>query len=121
MTPDWLALIPDTSVLVAAEFSKLEAWNYTTGRHLWSAETAGNMAITGLAAIPKSSGFVTIGDDSTIRVWDSLTGKEVVNWRFGQPALGLAISPDGKYALTQHGQTNQLRMWALPALTAKKP
>jgi hypothetical protein len=35
--------------------------------------------------------------------------------------LGLTISPDGKNAITQHAQGNQLRMWLLPAIEAKKP
>jgi WD40 repeat protein len=121
ITADHLALVPETLVLVGAESSKLEGWNYTTGKRLWSKETHDGKSIVAMAPIPKSGGLVTVGEDQTIRVWDALNGAELATWKFEQPVLGLTISPDGKNAITQHAQGNQLRKWLLPIIEAKKP
>jgi tetratricopeptide (TPR) repeat protein len=49
---------------------------------------------------PKGMWLITLGPDTTVRLWDPVTGTEAV--RFGYPArpTAVSISPDGRYLAT---------------------
>jgi WD40 repeat protein len=58
-----------------------------------------------------------------IAVWDSATGKPLVNLGSGQsgyPGLGVAFSPDGKGLATSHAD-GRARIWDVTALLGREP
>jgi WD40 repeat protein len=60
-------------------------------------------------------------EDGTLRIWDATSGQLLQAFdgpRYG--LLGLAVSPDGRYALTG-AKDGVVRLWRLPDPPAPKP
>jgi len=66
--------------------------------------------INAVAFSPDGSWLVSGGDDSTIRVWNALTGRLVVARQFDAAVQSLAFSEDGKYLVTGNGNTTSYRL-----------
>lgn len=66
--------------------------------------------INAVAFSPDGSWLVSGGDDSTIRVWNVLTGRLVVARQFDAAVQSLAFSEDGKYLVTGNGNTTSYRL-----------
>jgi WD40 repeat protein len=66
--------------------------------------------INAVAFSPDGSWLVSGGDDSTIRVWNVLTGRLAVARQFDAAVQSLAFSPDGKYLFTGNGNTTAYRL-----------
>jgi len=63
-----------------------------------------------IAFSPDVKTVVTSANDGTARIWDPLTGKELMGFRgYTDRVNGAAFSPDGNYVLTasQDGTTRQ--------------
>ena len=66
--------------------------------------------INAIAFSPDGSWLVSGGDDSTIRVWNVLTGRLMVARQFDAAVQSLAFSPDGKYLLTGNGNITSYQL-----------
>jgi WD40 repeat protein len=70
-------------------------------------------AVNALAFVPGNGRFLSVGWDSSIRLWDTAAAKEVMP--FAKPPaflLGVAVSFDGKNAVTG-GTDGVVRVWDL--------
>lgn len=66
--------------------------------------------INAVAFSPDGSWLVSGSDDSTIRVWNVLTGRLAVARQFDAAVQSLAFTPDGKYLYTGNGNTTSFRL-----------
>jgi len=69
-----------------------------------------NDRINAVAFSPDGSWLVSGGDDSTVRVWNVLTGRLVVARQFDAAVQSLSFSPDGQYLFTGNGNTTCYRL-----------
>ncbi len=121
VSPRWLGLVEDANAVVAANRNQLFAWNYNTGKRILDVTDVHGRFIDFLAAAPlKGSHMVTAGGDHKLFVWDLTTGKRVAEWRMDLRADGLAMSPDGKFAITWHNGANSIALWGIPDSLTKK-
>jgi WD40 repeat protein len=66
--------------------------------------------INAVAFSPDGSWLVSGGDDSTVRVWNVLTGRLAVARQFDAAIQSLAFSADGKYLFSGNGNTTAYRL-----------
>jgi WD40 repeat protein len=59
---------------------------------------------------PDGSWLVSASDDSTVRVWNVLSGALAIARQFDSAIQSLAFSPDGKYLYTGNGNTTCYRL-----------
>jgi WD40 repeat protein len=59
---------------------------------------------------PDGSWLVSASDDSTLRVWNVLTGRTVVSRQFDAAIQSLAFSADGRFLYTGNGNTTCYRL-----------
>jgi WD40 repeat protein len=71
------------------------------------------------AFVPGQDRILSGSWDKTIRLWDVATEKEVLRWHVEAPVCSLAVSPDGRYALSG-GTDGIVRLWRLPDPPAAK-
>jgi WD40 repeat protein len=116
-----LAIVPEASAVVAFG-PDLTAWDYLTGKELWSdkPESVGRT----LQAIPKSKRLVfAFGSNNLIMtIRDGATGKELHRWE--SPARGgvqaVTVANDGQTLVSYGSLDKQVRLWNIPAVD-KKP
>ena len=121
VSPRWMGLVEDANAVVAANRNQLFAWNYNTGKKILEVTDVHGRFIDFLAAAPlKGSHMVTAGGDQNLYVWDLTTGKRLAEWRMDQRADGLAMSRDGKFAITWHNGANTIGLWGIPDSVTKK-
>ena len=88
----------------------LRIWDRKTGKEVGRLAGLGG-GITGLAVLPGGRRVLTGDYDGTIRLLDLDEGKEVRRWSHGTWVCGLAVSPDGRFALVSgHGKLKD-RLW----------
>jgi RNA polymerase sigma factor (sigma-70 family) len=69
-------------------------------------------AVRAVAFAPDGKTLATAGADSTVRVWELATGRQVHKLEQPGEAVGVAFSPDGKaLAVTSAGKTGWLVVW----------
>ncbi|MCU0511860.1 MAG: TIR domain-containing protein [Anaerolineae bacterium] len=66
--------------------------------------------VVGLAFISGTTQFIAAGTDNALRVWDSLTGRQLETFEIDASITAIAISPDGHSAYTGT-VNNTLRIW----------
>jgi WD40 repeat protein len=68
-----------------------------------------------LVFTPGGERLLSAGSDHRIRVWDVATGKclHVLEAKSAQDAQGIAVSPDGKLAVSGHGGWGGVLVWDL--------
>jgi WD40 repeat protein len=90
----------------------ITAWEVSTGRVLFSHKKSSG-AVRSIASSPDGKLLVSIeGDMFFLRLWDTLTGKEMRDLQWDNPAAMLnsvAWSPDGKKVAA--GVYGSLRLW----------
>lgn len=74
--------------------------------------------VSSIAYSSDGTRIVSGSGDDTVKVWDALTGKELLSWRTGGKGVtALALSADGKQIVTGHWN-HSLQIW--DALTGQK-
>ena len=85
-------------------------WDATTGERLQTFE-AGKGLVLGVAVSPDGSRLASVGEDKTVRVWESATDREVLDLRgHTEWSQGVAFSPDG-LRLASAGGDGTVRVW----------
>jgi WD40 repeat protein len=78
-----------------------------------------------VAFLPDGRHVVSISVDKTLRVWDSVTGKERHRVELPDRGRVLAVTPDGRHVLTGCSKNRpedpgpydfNIRLWQLPLL-----
>ncbi|MBL7221035.1 MAG: WD40 repeat domain-containing protein [Phycisphaerae bacterium] len=112
--PDLIALSPDGQHLVWASWRGLWLWDAVTGTKLFGLKGHGG-DLQSVAFSPDGkrlvSGSESWGDgERTIRIWDTISGKELLSLDGAGDVLSLAFSPDGKL-LASGNSRNTVTIW----------
>ncbi|HEX9385495.1 MAG TPA: helix-turn-helix domain-containing protein [Anaerolineales bacterium] len=76
-----------------------------------ASETDGPGRVNRVAFSPDGKMVATSGDDRTARIWDPLSGKEIMVFKgHSYSVTGVAFSPDGKYLVTASAD-GSVRLW----------
>jgi RNA polymerase sigma factor (sigma-70 family) len=109
-----LALSADGTALASADESTLRLWDPAQGKVLWQVKMATAAALA-FSADGRTLAVRPSGPDSSPRLWDVTTGKELLpafEMRVGRGQLGsnaILFSPDGKLLAACQGNT--LCLW----------
>ncbi len=100
-----------TRALSAGQEGLAVEWEVATGRELH--RFVGHSGVIGeINYSPDEAWIVTASYDDTIRLWDRLTGREILRLTTDQDARGVFFAPDGTlYTTTQDGA---LTRWDIP-------
>jgi WD40 repeat protein len=121
-----LAYAGPGKLLMAGLRGGLRLWDLENGRQARGfaglAEAANAVAVSadGTRALLGSGGRVFRGGrfaqgDNALRLWDLTEGKELARWGQPDPVLSVALSPDGKLALSGDSR-GSVRLWDLSQL-----
>jgi WD40 repeat protein/tRNA A-37 threonylcarbamoyl transferase component Bud32 len=107
-----LAFSPDGRRLVAACFDRrLSVWDPETGRLLHAFPAHDGLGLGVAFLPPDGSRLASVGEEETVRVWETATWREVLDLR-ANTALSscVAVSPDG-LRLASAGRDATIRLW----------
>jgi WD40 repeat protein/serine/threonine protein kinase len=114
-----LALSPSGRQFAVCCFDHNEAYLYDTATGRLEAVLRGHSApVTSVAYRPDGKQVATIGNDQTLRLWGSATGRELALFRaeVTPPNLDrdahVAYSPDGSRVASSAGWGSQIEKWA---------
>jgi WD40 repeat protein len=68
-----------------------------------------------LAFIPGGDRVIAGDYGGLVRIWDINSGEEVHRFSVRGPVLGVAVSPNGEFALTSSKTDNAVLLWKLPS------
>jgi WD40 repeat protein len=109
-----VVLSPDgKSLLAAGANSSLRLYDMVAGNEQRSFEgQTGNVAS---AAFSRNGKFVMgVAADKTFRLWETETGRQIQDVKLPGAGVSIAVSPDGRYAVTSTEKPNSVQMWRLP-------
>jgi WD40 repeat protein/tRNA A-37 threonylcarbamoyl transferase component Bud32 len=112
---------PDgTQVLTGGWDNTLRMWDAETGAQLWQATTGMNSL--GLAFLPDGKQALVGGSGGTLQLFDTATGKAGLQLNvIGTSEVGgLAVSPDGKWALLAASWQRQVILWDLATVRVQR-
>jgi WD40 repeat protein len=111
------AITPDGQfALTGCHAGTARVWNVRTGEEICRFEGHagwwGYRGITGVAFLPGGSLALSACEDGTLCLWDAHTGQEVARWDHGKGVRCLALSADGKLAVSGAWE-GSIRVWYL--------
>lgn len=77
-------------------------------------------ALNCCAVLPGSERVVTGSNDGTVRLWDLVTGQEMLVLKTKDHAHCLAASPDGRWLAAGVGFEGRIQIWELKSLTPEE-
>jgi WD40 repeat protein len=105
------AISPDGRTALSGGGDRLlKLWDLDTGKELRTF-TGHTHAVTGVAFSRDGSTAFTGSADNTLKLWDLVSGNELRS--VAGPTSIVAISPDGRTALSAGGQEKTLKLWDL--------
>jgi serine/threonine-protein kinase len=96
---------PDSAFLV-------RLWESATGNEVRSFR-GHTRDVTAVKFLPEGDGLLSASLDGTLRLWDVQTGKELRKMAHGGGARDVAVSPDGRHALSAGFGDRMVRLWDL--------
>lgn len=106
---------PDGKQIVTGDATKIRVWDVSTGKEVHT--LVGHMEfVNTIAFSPNGKQILSGSADKTLKLWDTVTGKEISSW----PVPGIqsvAFSPDGKWlaAGRQANEDKTLKIWDVTA------
>lgn len=104
----FMAISPDSSILAAALFNKIDLWSLPDGNLLATLE-GHTSQITCLAFTPDGSKLLSTQYDTTIRVWSIPDGESLDDIHTEEKVKNIAFSPDGSYLISNKENILYLR------------
>lgn len=91
----FLAFSPDGKLLAGTAGPKLRVWDLTANQEV-SSQKRGTKHFQGLAFTEDGRQLITVGNDTTVRVWSAQTLAETATytWQIGS-LINLSLAPDG--------------------------
>src|SRR5262245_55774010 len=110
--PRAIAFSPDGRVLAGVFGPELQVWDVESGQSL-ATRKAGTKHFKDLAFTPDDRTLLTVSNDQTVRLWDTVSWQErgAYAWKVGNLG-GVAIAPDGLRAATG-GARGKVVVWDL--------
>jgi WD40 repeat protein len=114
-----LALSPDGRWLVSGHHGEksdfaVRLWDVKEGKEL-RAFRGHRAAVTAVAFLPSGRRFVSASMDGSVRLWEAETGALVRQMEHAGGVHDVAVSPDGRTALSAGWEDHQARLWDLEA------
>jgi WD40 repeat protein len=112
-----LAVSPNGQLAISgSNEGTARVWSVRTGEEICRFEGHagwwGFRAVTGVARLPDGERALSACEDGSLCLWDARTGKELKRWDHGKGVRCLALSADGKVAVTGAWE-GSLRVWHL--------
>ncbi len=104
----------DNKTLAAVDDSTINLWNLESGKEITPGEQHSGAVIDVAFAGDK---MISGSDDQTAKIWNVHTGQRVQNLNHNGEVTAVAISADGRLALTG-GADGRLRLWDIEKGTA---
>src|SRR5579883_163669 len=111
------AFSPDGKLLLAASASGARLFEATSGLEVGPKGPRG--AVSALAPIGRTGSFLSGSLDGTVRVWDLATGEGVVLGRHASRVYAVAVSPDGRRAVSSSWD-GAVKVWNLEQRTFER-
>src|SRR5207245_1722403 len=100
---------PDGYFVIYASKNDMGLLDFLTGANIGNLE-GHNGLVTAIAISPDGTIVASGSEDGTICVWDTRTGKKLVDlFRGHEPVNSVAFSPDGVYIISS--SSNTVRTW----------
>jgi WD40 repeat protein len=90
-----MAISPDGRFIVSSDWKKTKIWELDTGKELCTFDHGTAERPNAIAMMPDPRYVVTAHLDSTVRVWDVNTGKDIAAYTADTEIGALATAPDG--------------------------
>ncbi|GAB4575916.1 MAG: hypothetical protein Kow0077_29800 [Anaerolineae bacterium] len=113
-TPTPVPIIQVATPIPPPAHPPLAPGNAAQLRTLWEVNAHPQGRVLALAFSPDSRLLASAGQDGTVRVWESATGREVMAFRgHPQAVLSLAFAPNGRL-LASGGADGAVMLWEIP-------
>jgi WD40 repeat protein len=107
-SPDGKRLASGSNVNSGGTDPAVKVWDTDAGTEIWSVPHDS----TSVAWFADGTRVASAGRDGSIKAWEPATGREVFSSHTpGGWALGVAVSPDGKWLASVHGNRRAVRLW----------
>ena len=112
-----VAFSPDGSRLVTISYGMFTLWNAETWQPVIEAFDTHNQEVRCVAFSRDGSRFATSGNDPTIKIWDSRTGRQVASFcGHASEVVSVAFSPDGT-RLVSGSYDGTVKIWDIAGRT----
>ena len=88
----------------------MRVWDARGGKELRRYD-GHNSTVYSVAFAPGGHRIVSGGEDKCVRVWDVMTGQEVLTLKYADTVWRVGFGPGGRYLLTQSGPTRTKKIW----------
>jgi WD40 repeat protein len=107
---DEVAFSADGRLVAAAVRSGVRVWHVQSGQEIGEQAPGHRGAVGAMAIAPRGDVIATAGDDFTVRLWETGTGRQRLLLSHGAWVRAVALSPDGK-RLASSSLDDTVRLW----------
>ncbi len=120
--PSWIAISGNGQILATTTGNPIRIWDVKTAKQRFSFPRPNrpNVEKAILSSNGRTLATLAYGDSSTLKLWDTASGKSLSSWKTqgAQYIMEIEFSPDGKHIIAGDS-SGALRVW--PARKGTKP